>query len=326
MVVPLIEAEGSDDDGTETPPGADDDAAAPTGVGSAEAEAERLGKLLAPLRVGMVHGRLKAADRDAVMSRFRDGDLDVLVGTTVVEVGVDVPAGDDDDHRERRPVRPRPAAPAAGPGRSWHATSPTACSCRDAPEDSRGDGRGCAPSQRTTDGFELAELDIALRQEGELLGLRQSGLPPLRVARLADPRHRELSLVARQHAERLVGADGRLLDGHERAGARADHAAGWRASVRATCSPRTSSMADAGRVIGGTRRRPAAAGTRATGTRPFGDRVKQALFGALETDPASRSAGPSWTCSPAAAPRASRRSAGAPRRPCSWSTMRARRG
>ena len=84
-------------------------------------EAERLAALLAPLRVGMVHGRLKAADRDEVMGRFRDGDLDVLVGTTVVEVGVDVPAGHDDDHRERRPVRPGPAPPAARAGRPGHA-------------------------------------------------------------------------------------------------------------------------------------------------------------------------------------------------------------
>ena len=57
---------------------------------AAEAEYERLGTLLAPLRVGLVHGRLKPADRDGEMARFRDGDLDVLVGTTVVEVGVDV--------------------------------------------------------------------------------------------------------------------------------------------------------------------------------------------------------------------------------------------
>ncbi len=60
-------------------------------VAGAEAEAERLQATLAPLRVGLVHGRLKAAARDDEMGRFRDGELDVLVGTTVVEVGVDVP-------------------------------------------------------------------------------------------------------------------------------------------------------------------------------------------------------------------------------------------
>ena len=61
------------------------------GAVAAKTEAERLAGLLAPLRVGLVHGRMKAAERDAEMTRFRDGDLDVLVGTTVVEVGVDVP-------------------------------------------------------------------------------------------------------------------------------------------------------------------------------------------------------------------------------------------
>ena len=62
------------------------------GAVAAESEAVRLAALLDPLRVGMVHGRLKPAERDAEMTRFRDGELDVLVGTTVVEVGVDVPA------------------------------------------------------------------------------------------------------------------------------------------------------------------------------------------------------------------------------------------
>jgi ATP-dependent DNA helicase RecG len=61
-----------------------------------------------------------------------------------------------------------------------------------------------------TDGFVLAELDFELRREGEMLGLQQSGLPPLRVASLAVPRHRELSLDARVQAERLVDEDGRL--------------------------------------------------------------------------------------------------------------------
>ena len=75
VVVPLIE-EGDEGDGAV----------------AAESEAVRLAALLDPLRVGMVHGRLKPAERDAEMTRFRDGELDVLVGTTVVEVGVDVPA------------------------------------------------------------------------------------------------------------------------------------------------------------------------------------------------------------------------------------------
>ena len=100
----------------------------------------------------------------------------------------------------------------------------------DAPEDSVAMTRLRAV-QRTTDGFELAELDIALRKEGELLGLRQSGLPPLRVARLADPRHRQQSLVARQQAERLLGSDGRLVAGNERLEQELTH--GWLARIGA---------------------------------------------------------------------------------------------
>src|SRR4029079_4222946 len=80
VVVPLIE-EGSE--------GIDDGSA--TGAAAAESEAVRLADLLTPLRVGLVHGRMKPLDRDGEMARFRDGELDVLVGTTVIEVGVDVP-------------------------------------------------------------------------------------------------------------------------------------------------------------------------------------------------------------------------------------------
>ena len=78
VVVPLIEERGVDDgDGRGRAP---------------RARRSGCAALLDPLRVGLVHGRLKAAERDAEMTRFRDGELDVLVGTTVVEVGVDVPA------------------------------------------------------------------------------------------------------------------------------------------------------------------------------------------------------------------------------------------
>jgi ATP-dependent DNA helicase RecG len=73
--------------------------------------------------------------------------------------------------------------------------------------------------RETTDGFALAELDIELRKEGELLGLRQSGLPPLRVADLGDRSHRAMTREARERAESLVGADGSLaagLEGFER--------------------------------------------------------------------------------------------------------------
>ncbi len=232
VVVPLIEAEGTDD-GTEAtnegPTDAADPLANPSGAVSAETEAARLAELLAPLRVGMVHGRLKPADRDEVMTRFRDGDLDVLVGTTVVEVGVDVPqasvmiieSADRFGLAQLHQLR----------GRVGRGTRQSYCVLvTDAPDDSIALTRLRAV-ERTTDGFELAELDIALRKEGELLGLRQSGLPPLRVARLADPRHRELSLIARREAEHLVGADGRLLPGNERL--ERELSSGWLARIGA---------------------------------------------------------------------------------------------
>ena len=81
--------------------------------------------------------------------------------------------------------------------------------------------RTASPWQRllavkgTTDGFELAETDFKLRREGELLGLRQSGLPPLRVADLQRKDHQALAKEARVHAETMIDEQGRLRPGHE---------------------------------------------------------------------------------------------------------------
>src|SRR5262249_24055803 len=86
VVVPLLEggpgADGEDGEGVDV---------TEASAIAAEAEVVRLRELLSPLRVGLVHGRLKPVERDAEMTRFRAGELDVLVGTTVIEVGVDVP-------------------------------------------------------------------------------------------------------------------------------------------------------------------------------------------------------------------------------------------
>jgi ATP-dependent DNA helicase RecG len=228
VVVPLIEPEGSegadgttggaglvgmtpttDDDRVEDEAG-DEPTAAPMGQGtqSAEEETERLRTLLAPLRVGMVHGRMKPAARDEVMARFRDGALDVLVGTTVVEVGVDVPeatlmvieGADRFGLAQLHQLR----------GRVGRGNVQSFCVLvADVADDSLAMTRLRAVRD-TTDGFALAELDIQLRGEGELLGLRQSGLPPLRVASLAIARHREMTHIARERAEALVDAGGRL--------------------------------------------------------------------------------------------------------------------
>jgi ATP-dependent DNA helicase RecG len=217
VVVPLIEPEGSDDedvDAAATEPEEAPAPGAPTSDLSAETEAARLGELLQPLRVGMVHGRLKPTVRDEVMARFRDGELDVLVGTTVVEVGVDVPEAtlmivEGADRFGLAQLHQLRGRVGRGTAQSWCVL------VSDAPADSVAMTRLRAVRD-TTDGFALAELDIELRREGELLGLRQSGLPPLRVADLADRRHRDMTRDARERAEELVGADGQLVAGLER--------------------------------------------------------------------------------------------------------------
>jgi ATP-dependent DNA helicase RecG len=178
-------------------------------VAGAEAEAERLAGLLAPLRVGLVHGRLKAGARDEEMARFRDGELDVLVGTTVVEVGVDVPeasvmvveGADRFGLAQLHQLR----------GRVGRGGAASYCVLvADVVRDSVAAERLLAV-ERTLDGFELAETDFALRREGDVLGLAQSGLPRLRVATLARADHRDLAVAARRHAEALLDEKGQLL-------------------------------------------------------------------------------------------------------------------
>ncbi len=207
VVVPLIEA-------------AEDDAAT-----AAEEEAVRLRDLLG-LPVGLVHGRLKAAERDAEMRRFRDGETRVLVGTTVIEVGVDVPEAT---------VMVIEGAERFGlaqlhqlRGRVGRGTEQSYCVLvSDVTADS--DPLAWARLQAIeslNDGFELAEKDFELRREGDVLGLAQSGLPHLRVASLQRLDHRELARRARGHAETLLDPAGELR-GAELAPLRNELSAGW---------------------------------------------------------------------------------------------------
>jgi ATP-dependent DNA helicase RecG len=206
VVVPLIEEAAEADEATE----AADAAVVDTSAVAAEAEAVRLRELLEPLRVGLVHGRLKPVDRDAEMSRFRDGELDVLVGTTVVEVGVDVPeatmmvveGADRFGLSQLHQLR----------GRVGRGTAESFCVLVSDTTDEVAQARLRAVAE-TRDGFELAEKDFELRREGDVLGLAQSGLPRLRVATLADREHRELAGRARSHAEALLDESGRLSSG-----------------------------------------------------------------------------------------------------------------
>jgi ATP-dependent DNA helicase RecG len=191
VVVPLIEESGDETDGSV----------------AAEAEAVRLSMLLAPLRVGLVHGRMKPSVRDAEMTRFRDGDLDVLVGTTVVEVGVDVPAAtmmivegaDRFGLAQLHQLR----------GRVGRGSVESYCVLVSESTDEVAQARLKAVAE-LRDGFELAERDFELRREGDVLGVAQSGLPRLRIASLQDAGHRELAVRARAHAEMLLDPGGRL--------------------------------------------------------------------------------------------------------------------
>jgi ATP-dependent DNA helicase RecG len=177
------------------------------GAVAAETEAVRLSALLDPLHVGMVHGRMKPSERDAAMNRFRDGELDVLVGTTVVEVGVDVPAAtmmviqgaDRFGLAQLHQLR----------GRVGRGSVESFCVLVSESADEIAQARLKAVAE-THDGFALAEKDFELRKEGDVLGLAQSGFPRLRVASLQVAAHRDLAVRARAHAETLIDADGAM--------------------------------------------------------------------------------------------------------------------
>ena len=179
-------------------------------------------------RVGVVHGQMRAADRDERMDRFRRGELDVLVGTTVLEVGVDVPEATvmlilDADRFGLAQLHQLRGRVGRGEAQSYCVLV----------SDSADETAGARMEALAThdDGFELAELDLELRQEGELLGLHQSGLPPLRIASLRKPEDRERAVKAREVAERLVDERGGLKPGLDALAAELDR--GWLARVGA---------------------------------------------------------------------------------------------
>ena len=230
VVVPLIAPSESDldTDGGATLDlfGFPDEAVIESTAVAAEAEAVRLRELLAPLRVGLVHGRLKPSERDAEMARFRDGALDVLVGTTVVEVGVDVPeatmmiieSADRFGLAQLHQLR----------GRVGRGLLDSFCVLVSDTEDATARAR-LAVIRDERDGFALAEKDWELRREGNVLGFEQSGLPALRVASLQREGHRDLAVRAREIAEALLDGAGNLRPGHEALAA--ELRTGWLAPV-----------------------------------------------------------------------------------------------
>ncbi|MGA1074696.1 MAG: ATP-dependent DNA helicase RecG [Ilumatobacteraceae bacterium] len=171
-------------------------------ISSAEETFERLStNELAGLRLGLLHGRMSSADKEATMRRFRSGEIDVLVATTVIEVGVDVPNATimvilDADRfgiAQLHQLRGRV-------GRGVHASTCWLVT----PEHDGGNPRVEA-LVASTDGFELAEGDLDLRGEGTLMSTAQKGRSDLKLASLR--RDRELVALARQAAFEIVDAD-----------------------------------------------------------------------------------------------------------------------
>jgi ATP-dependent DNA helicase RecG len=177
-------------------------------VRSAKAEAERLRAEVFPdLRVGLVYGDMPAREKEATMDRFRAGEVDVLVSTTVIEVGVDVPNAtvmliEDADRfglSQLHQLR----------GRVGRGRAPGLCILFADPLTDEGRARMDAIA-RTNDGFELANEDLRIRGEGTVFDARQSGLSDLKLARLIE----DFDWVqrARRDAFALVDADPELSD------------------------------------------------------------------------------------------------------------------
>jgi ATP-dependent DNA helicase RecG len=170
---------------------------------AATTEFERLSAgELAGISIGLLHGQLSAKEKERVMNAFRAGEISVLVATTVIEVGVDVPAAtvmviEDADRfgiAQLHQLR----------GRVGRGSAPSVCFLLGSPTSKVGIERLSA-LERTSDGFELAEVDLALRGEGTVLGARQRGRSDLRLASLRFDR--DLIVAARRAAESIVDAD-----------------------------------------------------------------------------------------------------------------------
>lgn len=169
---------------------------------SATAEHERLAALMPDLRVGLIHGQLRPAEKEAVMSDFRAGAIDVMVSTTVIEVGIDIPNAtvmviEDADRfglSQLHQLRGRV-------GRGRH---PGLCLLIADPATEEGEER-LAAMAATTDGFVLAQEDLRIRGQGTVFGVRQSGVADLKLADLL--RDMDLLVAARNDAFAIVDQD-----------------------------------------------------------------------------------------------------------------------
>ncbi|MFZ3237298.1 MAG: ATP-dependent DNA helicase RecG [Stellaceae bacterium] len=176
-----------------------------TDLAAARERAKALEPLL-PGRVGLVHGRMKTADKDRVMAAFAGAAIDLLVATTVIEVGVDVQDATIMvvEHAERFGL----AQLHQLRGRIGRGDKPSTCLLLFQSPLGEVARRRLSTLRETDDGFRIAEEDLRLRGAGEVLGTRQSGLPSLRLADLAA--HAELIAVAHDDARLILDRDPHL--------------------------------------------------------------------------------------------------------------------
>ncbi|HZL06904.1 MAG TPA: helicase-related protein, partial [Coriobacteriia bacterium] len=177
---------------------------------AATREAERLKTQVFPdLHVDLLTGRMKSQDKSAVMERFRAGEIDLLVSTTVIEVGIDVPNATimvvEDGERfglaQLHQLRGR-IGRGEHPGEFLVFADPKS-------EEGR---RRMAAIASISDGFALAEEDLRVRGEGEVLGEKQSGLPRLKLASLVSDL--QLLIAVREDAQALLATDPILAASH----------------------------------------------------------------------------------------------------------------
>jgi ATP-dependent DNA helicase RecG len=173
------------------------------------AAVEERHQALAPLfpgRVGLVHGRVKPAEKDRTMTGFAGGEIDLLVATTVVEVGVDVPEATVMviEHAERFGL----AQLHQLRGRIGRGDKPSTCLLLYQSPLGAVAKRRLSILRETEDGFRIAEEDLRLRGAGEVLGTQQSGLPSLRLADLAF--HEGLIAIAHDDARLVLERDPHL--------------------------------------------------------------------------------------------------------------------
>jgi len=197
--------------------------AAKSGLKSAVAMHEKLRTgPLAGLKVGLLHGRLDADDKEVIMRRFQRGEINVLVATTVIEVGVDVPNASVMvvEHAERFGL----AQLHQLRGRVGRGSAKSYCILITGERVSEQAEERLNAMVRTQDGFELAELDLSMRGPGEIFGTRQAGLPEFRVANLV--RDKALLELAKREAEYFVNHPDAFSDA-ERARVRARLKEAW---------------------------------------------------------------------------------------------------